>query len=81
MLALSATYPKSLGDNLDFYMKNPMHVKINPNDVSLFGLFFFVIAVISPINRQRIIAKVSVLLRKIRPLPMFRILNSEYSSI
>lgn len=42
MLALSATYPKSLGDNLDFYMKNPMHVKINPNDVSLFGVVQFV---------------------------------------
>ena len=38
MLALSATYPKSLGDNLDHYMRSPMHVKIDPKDVSLLGL-------------------------------------------
>ncbi|KAF7659917.1 hypothetical protein LDENG_00291280 [Lucifuga dentata] len=38
MLALSATYPESLAQHLTRYMREPMFVRLNPNDMGLKGL-------------------------------------------
>ncbi|XP_048873884.1 probable ATP-dependent RNA helicase DDX20 [Brienomyrus brachyistius] len=38
MLALSATYPESLAQNLARYMRDPTFVRLNPTDPSLMGL-------------------------------------------
>ena len=37
MMALSATYPKSLAEFLENYMNDPSHVRINTADVALIG--------------------------------------------
>ncbi|XP_067268736.1 probable ATP-dependent RNA helicase DDX20 [Pseudorasbora parva] len=38
MLALSATYPESLAQNLSRYMREPTFVRLNPTDPGLLGL-------------------------------------------
>lgn len=37
MLALSATYPESLAQQLTRYMREPTFVRLNPTDMSLKG--------------------------------------------
>ena len=37
MIALSATYPKTLAEFLENYMNDPSHVRISVTDVTLIG--------------------------------------------
>ncbi|XP_057296423.1 probable ATP-dependent RNA helicase DDX20 [Hydractinia symbiolongicarpus] len=70
VLALSATYPEYLASYLENYMQDPVHVRINPKDVTLKGIRQYYKPVsFHPLPHKAFQEKCSVLLEIIRKLP------------
>lgn len=70
VLALSATYPEYLASYLENYMQDPVHVRINPKDVTLKGIGqYFKPVSFHPLPHKAFQEKCSVLLGIIRKLP------------